>query len=173
MIDPVFSTLLCIGFALLFGLAGAHKIANWQQTVRVIEQYDLLPGLLVTLAGWIIPLLEIVIGMGLIIDATRTVAAVAGCVLLVAYGAAIAINLYRGRRDFDCGCSFGGRGQSISLPMVIRNLVLGAMMFLTAMPVSARQLGALDAFSIVVGLVAACLLYATANVLIENRTRQV
>ena len=172
-IDPIFLTLICYCFALLFGLAGAHKLSNRSETQTLIDAYNLVPAPLLAPASLLVPILELAIGAGLMFGATRSIAVIAGGVLLIAYGAAMAINLYRGKRDLDCGCSFGDRAQKISPPLVYRNALLATLIFMAAMPVSNRETGMMDAFIIAVSLIAASILYAAANTLIENQTKQV
>lgn len=172
-IDPVFSSLICIAFALLFGLGAAHKIRNRQETQQTIERYEVLPRRLAAAASLIVPFAEGLIALGLLCGTTREIAAGGGAALLLVYAFAMSVNLYRGRRDLDCGCSFGRSGQTISEYLVVRNALLSGMLLMAVLPVSTRDLGAVDAFAIVAGLLSASLLYATANTLIENQNKRI
>ena len=173
MIDPLITTLIGICFALLFGMAGLHKLRNQQETQQAIDDYEVLPRNLVTPARWVIPLVEIAIAIGLLVPAASKIAAISGAGVLTLYALAMAVNLYRGRRDLECGCSFGTAQQSVSELLVARNILLAALISVAALPASDRLFGALDGFTLGVSMLAASILYATANTLIENQTKRI
>ena len=173
MIDPLFSLFIGLCFAFLFGMAGVHKLRAPQETQQLIEHYQVMPRSLTASARWMIPSIETAVALGLLFPATRTMAAVAGAVLLGIYAAAMTINLYRGRRDLDCGCSIGGSPQVVTELLVVRNVLLAASILVVALPVSGRELGALDGFTLVAGVLAASVLYVTVNTLIDNQTKRI
>jgi hypothetical protein len=93
--------------------------------------------------------------------------------LLGLYAAAIAINLLRGRRHIDCGCSFGlsqAAAAELSWWLVLRNGVLAALAFLPALPQSGRELGVLDGFGLAAALLLAVLLLLALGQLQANRS---
>ena len=96
----------------------------------------------------ILVLAEAAIVIGLVIPATRQVAAIGAIFLLAAYGIAIAVNLWRGRYAIDCGC--GGSGQGLSWFLVVRNAILTAIAVLALAAPLTRAISFVDA--IVLGL---------------------
>lgn len=99
-----------------------HKLADFALFKTYLADYEILPQSLVAPVALILVLAEAAIVIGLVIPATRPVAAIAAVMLLAAYGGAIAVNLLRGRYAIDCGC--GGSGQGLSWFLVARNVVL-------------------------------------------------
>jgi len=102
-----------------------------------------------------------------------TVAAVLLAVaLLLAYSAAIALNLLAGRSGIACGCGGPDPEQPIAWWMVWRNLLLSALFLAVLAPRSGRALDPTDFATIGFGLAAMSLLYATAGrLLFQNRTQ--
>ena len=91
----------------MFGLAGLAKLANLDAFTRAVANYRLLP------AAGALPLAGV---------ATRLVA-LALAALLLAFAAAVAVNLRRGRR-IDCGCFTGPGPREITCATVARNLAM-------------------------------------------------
>jgi hypothetical protein len=81
--------------------------------------------------------------------------------LLLAFAAAMAINLARGRSDIDCGCFIGVQKQRISWPLVVRNLVLASLGLTLLAEGTGRPLAPLDWFTIVAAAGSLLLLYET------------
>jgi hypothetical protein len=107
-----------------------------------VLDYRLLPERLggpvaVALAG-----IEALAVASLLVPGFRGFGGAAAGVLLLAYAAAMGINLWRGRREIDRGC--GGSGQGISWALVARNVLLAGLAALAPAPIVARPLGALD-----------------------------
>jgi hypothetical protein len=71
----------------------------------------------------------------------RLMAGLFGVVLLAAYTFAIALNLWRGRRDIDCGCSFGRTGEPLSWALPVRNGLLALTCVMAALPQSGEISG--------------------------------
>lgn len=105
---PWISTLarLIVGVTLL--AAGALKVIDLPSSVAAVRAYELLPAGAAQVLGWVLPFVEV--GLGLLLIAglfTRPVAAVSGVLLLVFTAAVISVAA-RGM-SIDCGC-FGGGG---------------------------------------------------------------
>src|SRR5260370_34002030 len=126
MIDPAIGALLAGAFALLFVSAALHKLRSLQRFAEVFRAYRLLPGVIARLS-WLVPALELTVGVGLLARRSRAGASAAGAALLVAYAAAIAINLQRGRRDLACGCGGPHERRPIAAWVVWRNLLLAGV----------------------------------------------
>jgi hypothetical protein len=164
MVDPVASVLIALSAALLFGSAAVHKLRPSNAFAATLAEYQLLPKPTIALAGVLIGALEMALAAGLLLPATRSVAAAIGAALLLLYAAAMAINLARGRRDLDCGC--GIQPRTIGGWMVIRNLLIAAALGLLQIPTSSRALGLADFATVGGGVIVAVLLYASVDLLL-------
>lgn len=159
MIDPALGALLAGAFALLFASAALHKLLGIARFAEVFVAYSVVPAPLGRLVAPLVPILELTVGAALLVGRSRTGAAAAGAALLIAYAAAIGINLARGRRDLSCGCGGVNDRRPIAAWMVWRNLILAGLLALTLLPWTRRQLGAADALTIGAGTAVAALLY--------------
>lgn len=159
-IDPVPAAIMTLSLAALWLAAGLHKLADLQAFRGSLEAYDLAPLAMLALLGRLLPVLELAIGAGLLVPAARPVAAALGALLLLGYGAAMALNLRRGRRDLDCGCmGFGARSQ-ISPALVWRNALAAlASLCVGLLPRVERTLSWMDAWTIIAAVVVIALLY--------------
>ena len=124
MVDPAVGAMLAGAFALLFVSAALDKLRSLQRFAEVFRGYRLLPESLARLS-WLVPALEFTVGVGLLARRSRAGASAAGAALLVAYAAAIAINLQRGRRDLACGCGGPHERRPIAAWMVWRKTQSG------------------------------------------------
>jgi uncharacterized membrane protein YphA (DoxX/SURF4 family) len=88
--------------------AGALKLGDAYQSVEAVRAYDLLPEALVEPVGYLLPVLEVVVGAALVLGVLTRGAAVLSAVLFVAFIIGIASAWARGLQ-IDCGC-FGGGG---------------------------------------------------------------
>jgi hypothetical protein len=167
MIDPSVSLLVALAFAALFGSAAVTKLRAPAIFVATLADYRIVPRALVPTTGALVITLEGAVALGLVLPATRAVCALAGAGLLLVYGAAIAINLVRGRREIDCGCSLQRR--PIGRWMVVRNVSLAAALLVCAVPISERALGIADAVTIGAGLFVLILLYASLDLLLGRK----
>lgn len=173
MLDPLIVKAISISLGLMFLLAAYHKLSNAAEFRVTLLEYQLLPESLVSAASRIIPIVEILLGGSWLLSFYgQSMTAIGSATLLGMYALAIGINLLRGRVHFDCGCSFGGKGdteQFLSVGLVIRNLVLMASALLVLLPAKIRTFGTGDYVVLVAVLLAASLLFAATNQLISNR----
>ncbi len=172
MLDPVIAAALFLGLGTLFLLGAVHKATALAEFRTVLAGYRVLPENLVKVTALAVTAVEAGIGLAWLLLADKRAVATATIVLLLVYAGAIALNLLRGRRHIDCGCSFGrsaGGGEFLSGWLVGRNLVLAALAATAGLPVINRTLGALDYVTLAAALAAGTLLFATANQLIQNR----
>lgn len=98
---------LVLGGVLL--AAGALKVGSPLVSARAVQAYQIFPFDVAGYIGYVLPVVEIVVGLLLIAGLFTRVAAVLGTVLMVAFVAGIASAWVRGL-SIDCGC-FGGGGQ--------------------------------------------------------------
>jgi hypothetical protein len=81
----------------------------------------------------------------------------------------MAANLWRGRRQIDCGC--GGEVHPLSWGLVLRNGVLAAAALLVAGPTVERELEWLDGVTLVVGVLAFYAMYLLFDELLRQFSR--
>jgi len=111
---------------ILFLSAGLAKLTAPQEFARAVRNYDLLPARRVgTVATWL-PRLELLAALLLALGVLTTLAAAVLAGLLLAFTAAVAVSLLRGRQ-LDCGCFGSTAPRRITWATVARNLVLAAM----------------------------------------------
>ncbi len=158
MIDPAIGALLAGAFALLFAGAALQKLRSPQRFAELFRAYRLLPDDLARL-WWLVPVIELMTGVGLLAARSRPGACAAGAALLLGYAVAMAINLHRGRRDLACGCGGADERRAIAEWMVWRNVILAALLGATLLPWRARAMAAADALTIGAGTAVASLLY--------------
>jgi len=162
MIDPAIGALLAGAFALLFTGAALQKLRSPERFAELFRAYQVMPEGVARLS-WLVPVLELTTGAGLLAGGSRAGACAVGAVLLLSYAAAIAINLHRGRRDLACGCGAHGERRAIAEWMVWRNLLLAALLAALLLPWRTRALTAADALTIGAGTAAAALLYMSVD----------
>lgn len=168
MLDPAIGLTLVGCFALLFAGAALHKLRDRAHFRQVLHAYRLLPEGAVGVGAAAVPVLELLVAIALLTAITRPAAALAGVVLLVGYGAAIATNLLRGRHDLACGCGGAQDARPIAPWMVVRNLLLALALASALLPFASRSLLPTDALTVAAGIAIAALLYASVDRLLGS-----
>jgi hypothetical protein len=167
-LDPAFGSAASAALALVFAQAAWHKLRDLRAFALAVAAYELMPAPLAPLAAAQLLVAELsLVGM-LLLPAARPGAALAALSLLALYSAAIAVNLARGRRDIDCGCTGPALRQPLSGWLLARNAALGALALCAALPAAARGLAAVDALPIAGGSAAFFALTLAANQLAAN-----
>jgi hypothetical protein len=172
MIDPLASRVLALALGLLLLVAAWHKLAARDAFVAALEDYRLLPDGLVRPVAWLLPVVEVALGLLWLAGLARAGTALATGVLLATYAAGMAINLRMGRWNIGCGCGFGGaasgREQPLSWWLVLRNLLLIAAAALAALPSAPRALGAYDRLTLALALAALAVLHSGVSQRMRN-----
>jgi hypothetical protein len=171
VIDPALELVLRGALVLLLGTGALAKARDLARFRAAVEGYEIVPARAAGTAALGFAAAEGALAAALLAPAAvglRGAALVAAAALFALYGAAIAINLARGRREIDCGC--GGRDAHVPLSgwLLARNAALGALALLGTAPAAQRALGAADALPIAGGAVAAFALVLAANQLTAN-----
>ncbi len=171
MIDPLIVRTISIAFAALFLLSAWHKFTTPEQFCENIKNYQLLPLFLVAPVGMLLPVIELILGVGWLNPVAPVETAYASAALLALYAASMGINLARGRIHIGCGCgmSTAAAEQPLSTGLLLRNTLFIAVALATTLPVVERTLGALDYLTMVLALLATVLLYIAASQLLTNR----
>ncbi|MEJ1962727.1 MAG: MauE/DoxX family redox-associated membrane protein [Gammaproteobacteria bacterium] len=162
-VDPGIVLVVALATALLMGSAAVHKLLAFHAFEVTVGEYRLLTPALVRPVSILVVIVESALTLGLLLPVSRASSAVGASALLSLYALAIGVNLRRGRRDIDCGCTFQQR--PIGGWMIARNLALGAFGLLAALPVSNRPLDTPDFVTVVATLLPAALLYIAADLL--------
>jgi hypothetical protein len=114
---------------------------------------------------------ELLAALLVLIPGARTAGLAVMAGLLLVYTAGISINLLRGRRNIDCGCSGPSSRHELSGWLVLRNLLLLGLVLLAAEPASGRPLNWLDVLVIAFGVLIAGGLYLSMNQLLAQAPR--
>jgi len=87
----------------VFIYASIDKILHPHAFAKIIDNYQLVPNILVTLPAIILPWIEMISGLFLVAGIFRRASALVLSGMLLMFSIAITINLIRGI-TFDCGC---------------------------------------------------------------------
>lgn len=165
-LDPLFHLLFRLGFAALWGIAVAEKVASWPRFLDTLRAYQVVqPAHVVPVAAVVVGL-EAALAVALLIAPAAPHAAVASAGLLAVYAALINRELRAHRADHACGC-LGRAGEGrLHAGLAVRNLVLGALVLLVALPVAPRPWSWMDTLTVCLGLPVLVLLYGALDALL-------
>lgn len=118
--------LIRIALSVVFSLAGITKLMDQAGTREAVKNFGAPAGSAPALA-FILPFIELAIGIGLLFSQTTAVSAGAGFLLLGLFIVAISVNLARGRTH-DCHCFGQLYSRPLGWPTLVRNILfaLGA-----------------------------------------------
>lgn len=161
-VDPTLDAAIRGGLALLFAAAAFHKVRDIERFRTILADYKLLPPAAVFAAAPLVVACEATLSAGLLFsfETSRVVWSIAAAAMLGVYAGAIAVNLYRGRRDLDCGCGFGATFERIGPALLVRNTSLAGFALWASAPLVPRCFVAVDAVTAVAAVAGAALLYA-------------
>lgn len=112
----------------IFFVSSIGKISSFRTFANEILDYQLVSGKLAQLVAYVLPYIELAIGLFLLAGFLLTPTSMFAMFLLLIFTSAITINLIRGRR-FSCHC-FGSSSRAMIGPAtLIRNLILVALAF--------------------------------------------
>jgi hypothetical protein len=167
-VDPALQLIVRASLSLLFARAALHKLRDVAGFGAALERYELLPAPWAVPAGAFVIAAEVGVAAGVWLPRVAPAAALGAAALLALYAGAIAVNLVRGRRDIDCGCSGPARRQPISAALVVRNGVIAAAAVLGALPAGPRALLWVDGVTVAASVAALACLYAAADGLLAE-----
>jgi hypothetical protein len=188
-LDPAIAALIVACAALLFASAALHKLRDLRRFDEIFTAYGLIPlrarlprvapqallgipsAALRLRLSYAVPLLESLVAVGLLFDASRPPAVAAGMVALLAYATAIAVNLSRGRRDLACGCGGPDDRRPIAPWMIWRNVLLTLLLAALLLPWSPRSLVLTDLLTIGFGTATCALVYLCLDRLLDQAAR--
>lgn len=168
MLDPLLPLTVATGLALVFAMAAQHKFGGLKQKrfAAQLAAYELLPEVLVTPVARMLPLLELGIATALLLPLTREAATTVAVALLLLYGAAMAVNLLRGRSAIDCGC--GDVPRMLSWWLVLRNVLLAALACTPLLPLQTRALQFSDFIFVLLLTLLAAIAWLAVDQLLRN-----
>ncbi|MBF4559813.1 methylamine utilization protein MauE [Pseudomonas sp. p50] len=167
-IDPIFIIASALAIAVLLASAATHKLRAPARFAKQLADYQLLPEALVRPSARVIPAVELAIAFALLVPVSRSWAALTAASLIALYAAAIGINLWRGRRDIDCGCAGPDQAQPLRPVLLLRNSVLVGLALLASVAPIVRDLNVFDGFVTLFASAVALLIYAAADGLLAN-----
>lgn len=167
-IDPIFIIASALAIAVLLASAATHKLRAPARFAKQLADYQLLPEALVRPSARVIPVVELAIAFALLVPVSRSWAALTAASLIALYAAAIGINLWRGRRDIDCGCAGPDQVQPLRPVLLLRNSVLVGLALLASVAPIVRDLNVFDGFVTLFASAVALLIYAAADGLLAN-----
>ncbi len=167
-LDPALGWAARAALAAVLAQAAWHKLRDVPAFASAVAAYELAPAALAPgIAAQAIVAELALVGM-LLLPPLRAAASLGALALLALYSAAIAVNLARGRREIDCGCTGPALRQPLSAWLLARNAALAALAAGGALPVTTRALGALDVFTILAAAATLLATYTAANQLAAN-----
>lgn len=105
---PVLAAFVKSFLMLLFVTAALSKLRNLDEFHGVVRNFRLMPDALARPVAYLLPPAELATAIAIAVPATSQVATALAGALLVVFGAAMAINVLRGRSQIDCGCFRNG-----------------------------------------------------------------
>jgi len=166
--DPVVERTLRSALALLFLVAAAHKLRAPSAFLDQLANYRLVPKRATQATAAAVVAGELTTGLAFLAPALHLAASSAALVLLFGYSFAIALNLVRGRRDIDCGCSGPALRQPLTPWLLVRNAVLVGFAAACLAPARDRTLIWVDAVTVLGGVSVLAALYAASNRMLAN-----
>jgi Methylamine utilisation protein MauE len=129
--DPLITIIISISMSLLFGIAAVHKLRAVAVFRAAMDEYQLIPRQLSGPVAIFLIVTELLAATLVLIPPARAPGFVVMAGLLFIYTTGISINLLRGRRDIDCGCSGPASRHELSGWLVSRNLILLVLVLLS------------------------------------------
>jgi hypothetical protein len=163
ILDPAVGWALALSLGLLLGSAALHKLRDPARFRSALAGYRLLPDWALGPAGTAVIGAELATAALVVPPAQRALGGALAAGLMTAYGAAIAVNLLRGRTRIDCGCLGIGASERIAWWMVGRNALLAGAALALRLPEGGRPLEALDWVTVVGTVAVGSLLFATVS----------
>ena len=161
MVDPIFAWVARLVLAGVFASAALHKWRDLSAFEAALAAHRLVPEAVVPALARAFAAAETAVAASLLVPESAAGAGCAAAALLALYSAAIAINLARGRREIDCGCS--ARPRPLSRGLLVRNAALAAAALLAALPATGRALVWVDGLSAAAGAAALAFVWIAAQ----------
>jgi hypothetical protein len=139
--------------AVLLLASGVHKMIRRDRIQAVVREFAEVPRRFAPFAVVVVALLELLAGLLLWTPPYRVVGGTLAVLIWGGYLALILRAIAQGRRDVDCGCSFGAARRPLGVFQVARNVVLTGVALLVAAGSAASVTGPVLASQILAALV--------------------
>ena len=113
--------LLRIALSAVFGVAGITKLLDLRGTRAAVKNFGL-PRPLVPALSLLLPIGELTVAAGLLVDRAASISALGAFLLLALFIVAISVNLAQGRTH-DCHCFGQLYSRPLGWPTLIRNII--------------------------------------------------
>ncbi len=160
-LDPLLHVAAAGFIVVVLARAIVDKLLDFAVYAATLADYRLLPAAVVPVAAAGLMAAEMLAIVLLLVPQSCAVGAMLAIGLFALYGLAMALALFAGRSEIECGC--GGEGQLVSWGLVVRNGVLIAVSAALLLPMTGRALGSLDLATGGVAVVIVSLLLAIAE----------
>ena len=122
-----FAAQMAVFQAMLLAASAVHKAARWTHSRNLMRQFAGVPRVLAASSLGAATTVELAAGALLVVPAHRMTGAVLAALIWTLYVVLIVRAIVQGRRDVDCGCSFGPTSRPLGSFQIARNLVLAAL----------------------------------------------
>jgi hypothetical protein len=170
-VDPAIDATLRAALGLLFLVAAGHKLRAPARFRAALAGYRLLPPALVPAAAGLVVGAELAVAAALAAPGARVAGLGGAAALLLAYAAAIGVNLARGRREIDCGCTGPALRRPLDGRLVARNATVAAAALVALGPVASRPLVWVDALTVAGGTAVLAAAWAAVDRLLAEAPR--
>ncbi len=136
ILDPLRQAHVLLLLRLVLGglllIAGVTKLTDRSAFYEAVADYDVLPSALARPFAFLMPLVEVALGMLLLLGLFTVPAAALAVPLFGSFGIAIGVNMLRGRH-FDCHCFGSAQSDRVGGPAFLRSLLLaGTALYVAA-----------------------------------------
>jgi len=138
--------------AALLLASGLHKLIGRERMRTALHEFAGVPRYLAPFAGAVVAATEIFAGVLLWMPAHRAAGGVLAALVFGGYLALILRAIAQGRRDVDCGCTFGGAQRPLGGFQAARNVGLSGAALLVAVTSAAQATGTIMASQILAAL---------------------
>ena len=145
--------------AALLWASALHKLIRRQRAQAVIREFAGIPRRIAPLAVMAVATTELLAGIFLWMPAFRAAGGALAVLIWGGYSWLILRAIAQGRRDVDCGCSFGAAERPLGAYHVVRNAALAGAALLVAAGCAMSETGAPVAASQILAAVALLTLY--------------
>ena len=170
-IDPALHWTLRLALAAILLFASVPKLRDPAGFRAAVAGYRLLPRRAVAIVASALLSVEAGAALALLVPGGAGFAIPCALALLATYTGAIALNLARGLRDIDCGCSGPAGRRPLSGALLLRNALLSSAALLCLLSTSIRAPHLLDGFTVACGAGTLFFLYVGHEVIAANGER--
>lgn len=164
--DPLFTLTFKIFLAAVLLAGAVKKLTNQDEFRSALKAFVVNNAALEKVLRVSVPVGELTIAMALLVPMLSTYAVWAAVGVIVLYTLTLSLAFIRGKRDFDCGCTWGANSVPAQPILLIRNVVLLGAAFAAAVPEVHRELLWFDGLNALLAAVVLTILYVALETLL-------